>query len=592
MDSQVGEVKSKTDIVDIVGNYATLKRSGRNFKALCPFHQEKTPSFMVSPELQIWHCFGACNEGGDVISFLMKAENITFSEALKELADKAGVRLKRLDFEDKTYEQREKIFQINKASAQFYNFILFKHRAGENAMKYLLDRGLNKKMIQSFMLGYSPNSWDSLIKYLHKKGFTNKEILTSGLVIQSDRGSIYDRFRSRITFPLIDHRSNIVGFSGRILGDEKTAKYINSPETLVYHKRETLYGIAHTKSEIKKKDRAIIVEGEFDMLSCLAHGIGNVVAIKGSAVTQQQLRLIKRFTNRITFALDSDFSGNETVKRAVIDAEEMDFELSAISYDFAKDPDEALQKDPVTFKKMIEKPIAIYDFIIQKAVEKNPDKDAISKKRIGDAVVPYIAEIKNPILYSFYTKRLAEVLDVSQNTINSLISKFRNKQNLKKISIPKAVQQKSDRYQLMQKFILSSIFKSKKISDSFDRAFSILDMQDFQIESYQKIIEKYIEFEKYLDKQARQKIDVNNFIEFLPPHLKSAFQEVYLFDIEIFSQSYPDEDIIKSSLQLKKLSLKKKIKNTLSQSDKTADEKIVKKLSEELAGVEKKLSVI
>jgi len=412
MDNPIEEIKRKIDIVDFIGNFVALKKSGRNFKALCPFHQEKTPSFIVSPERQIWHCFGACQEGGDVIKFLMKWENITFYEALKELADKLGIKLKKIDFEDRVWKKKEKLFTINSLAAEFYHYLLTKHKIGEKALDYLKRRKINPKMVDVFTLGYSPSSWDSLLKFLKRKGYAEEEGYEAGLLVKSERGGFYDRFRQRLMFALKDPRGNILGFSGRIFAEEGEAKYVNTPETPIYHKREALFGINLAKEAIKKHNQAILVEGEFDMISCFQEGINNVVAIKGSAVTREQLMLLKRYTNRLILSLDADLAGEETTKRAIADAENLDFDISVITFDFAKDPDEAIKKDPQKFKKIIQKPMPIYDFIIDFSLKKNQGKDAFSKKNIGDEVVPFIAEIKNPIVKSYYVKKLANVLEV------------------------------------------------------------------------------------------------------------------------------------------------------------------------------------
>jgi DNA primase len=463
MQNSIDEIKRKLDIVEFIGSRITLKKAGRNFKGLCPFHNEKSPSFTISPDRQIWHCFGACQEGGDVIKFLMKWDNITFYEALQELAEKTGVTLEKTSVEDRVWKVREQLFKINALAAQYYHYLLQKHKVGEAAREYLQTRSISDKLTESFYLGYSPSSWDSLLKFMKSKKYSTEDMLQAGLIIKSDRGSFYDRFRGRLMFPLQDTRGNILGFSGRLLTSEKQAKYINSPETPIYRKRETLFGIHITKDHIKKENCAIIVEGEFDMISLFKEGITNVVAVKGSAVTREQLQIIGRLTKHITLSLDADFAGGETAKRAIEDAEKMDFDIDVAVYDFGKDPDEAVKNDPIAFKKLIKKPTPIYDFIIDKAVKKYSQGDVFSKKEVAAEVIPLISSIQNPIVKSHYFKKLGTILEVDPDSVLSLATKYVKTQDSKqnKQFINKQKPQKN-REELVEEYILSYILKQKK----------------------------------------------------------------------------------------------------------------------------------
>src|SRR3989339_304473 len=268
MDSPIDEIKKKLDLVEFISSYITLKNSGVNIKGNCPFHNEKTPSFVVSPERQIWHCFGSCGEGGDIVKFLMKWENITFFEALKELAKKAGITLKNSNLEDSAWKKKERFFNMNRLAAEFFQYVLNKTKFGKKGEEYLKDRQIKQPIIEKFMLGYSPSSWDSLRLFLKKKNFSDQEMHENGLLVLTDSARYYDRFRGRLMFPLCDARDHILGFSGRSLEDNvKEAKYINTPETPIYHKRETLFGIHLSKEAIKKEKNAVLVEGELDVIS-------------------------------------------------------------------------------------------------------------------------------------------------------------------------------------------------------------------------------------------------------------------------------------------------------------------------------------
>lgn len=584
MDNPIEEIKKKVDIVDFIGSFIPLKKAGRNFKALCPFHQEKTPSFIISPERQIWRCFGACQEGGDIFKFLIKWENITFYEALKDLAEKAGVKLKKIDFEDKAWQRREKLFTINSLAAEFYHYLLKSHEIGHKALDYLKGRKINQKIVDAFSLGYAPSSWDSILKFLSKKGYDLEDIHQAGLLVKSDRGGFYDRFRKRLIFPLKDARGNVLGFSGRLLGQEEEAKYINTPETPVYHKRETLFGINLTKDAIKKKNQAVLVEGEFDLISLFQAGIDNVIATKGSAVTKDQLMLIKRFTDRIVLSLDVDQAGAETTKRAIVEAENLDFDIGVVTFDFGKDPDEAIKADPVKFKKLVKKPIPIYDFIIDLALKEYEGKDAYGKKNIGDEVVPFLININNPIVKSYYIKRLAKILEVEEKSVEMLMRREAKKKKSRRKFLPEIKREaKIGRYEMLQKYVLSLIFQSNKPQQLLNKVDKIVDREDFSQTAYGKLFEDFLSFGK-----KKSQLNIKKFVSLLPKELVPAFDEAFLFDIEIFGEEIKEKSLDKTLWEFKKLALKKRIK------DRVSDEKDeeIKKLTAHLQEVEKKLNIL
>jgi len=327
-DSTVDEIKSKLNVEEVIGGYLQLQRAGRNFKACCPFHNEKTPSFMVSPERQSWHCFG-CNEGGDIFTFVMKIEGLEFIEALKLLADKAGVPLQKVNYENKG--EKSNLSDIVEASKKFYKECL-KIKGGKKAYEYLRGRGLSDEMIQKFELGFAPDSWSLLSDYLKKKGFKEKDILGAGMTVKNEKGRIYDRFRGRIMFPVNTVAAQTVGFSSRIMpgGDESSAKYINTPETLVYNKGRILYGLDKSKIFIRQKDQCMMVEGNVDVIASFQSGVNNVVATSGTALTVDQLRIIKRYTNNIVFSFDMDAAGVKAADRGIWMALEEGMNVSII----------------------------------------------------------------------------------------------------------------------------------------------------------------------------------------------------------------------------------------------------------------------
>lgn len=587
MENQIEEIKRKIDIVEFIGSFITLKKAGRNFKAVCPFHQEKSPSFVVSPDRSIWHCFGACGEGGDAIKFLMKWENITFIEALKELAKKTGVKLtlNKISFEDKIWQKKERYSGMNQLASEFFHYILNKTDFGKKAGQYFKSRLLNQSIIDKFELGYSPSSWDSLKLFLRKKKYEEEEMLENGLLVKSERGSYYDRFRGRLMFPLKDSRNNVLGFSGRILsgGNEKEAKYINTPETPIYHKRECLFGINLAIEEIKKQKNVFIVEGELDMITPYQHGYSNFVAVKGTALTVEQLKLLKRYTDKITLMMDADVAGIESIKRGIDEAEKFDFEIRVVVIDFAKDPDEALNKDPDKFKKLIAKPIPIYDFLIETAQKKYPEESAFAKKKIGEEIIPMIEKITNPIVRTFYMKKLAGILEVSENTIENLVLQLKRKKkqlSLNKIKYNKPVE--DSRELTIDKYVLSILFQSEDPSTIYKNVFKILKPEYFLHPSYEKISRLFFE-----EIKKNKKVNINQFGQNLPDELQPIFDEIFLFASTDHNLS--NESLDRLVNEIKKYYFKREIKKILAEEETEDKKKQLKKISENLKEVEKKL---
>ena len=586
MDSPIDEIKKKLDLVEFISSYITLKKLGRNFKANCPFHNEKTPSFVVSPERQIWHCFGSCGEGGDIVKFLMKWENITFFEALKELAKKAGITLKNSNLEDSTWKKKERFFNMNRLAAEFFQYVLNKTKFGKKGEEYLKDRQIKPSIIEKFMLGYSPSSWDSLRLFLKKKNFSDQEMHENGLLVLTDSARYYDRFRGRLMFPLCDARDHILGFSGRSLEDNvKEAKYINTPETPIYHKRETLFGINLARESIKKEKNVFLVEGEFDMITPYQNGFSNFVAIKGSAVTSEQLMLLKRYTEKLTLALDADEAGNEAVKRGIDEAERLEFEINVIKFDFAKDPDEAIRKDLAAFKKAINKPIHIYDFLIDLALKKHPADDPFNKKKVGDEVLPYIAKINNSIVKSHYLKKISALLDVTEYSLETLIKKINRSKNLQSFYKPTLNNKKNDkREDVLEKYILSSIFQSENAYKTNEIIFSIISPSDLSIPSHKKIVSIFID-KKELFKDG---FNINLFVTFLSPELRAIFDEIYLFASSDLIVS--NENLEKLAFELKRFSLKRQMNQILNEeNDEKEKNKKLLLITKNLKEVEKKL---
>jgi DNA primase len=585
MDNPVEEIKKRLDIVEYIGSFISLKKTGRNFKAVCPFHNEKTPSFIVSPERQIWHCFGACGEGGDVVKFLMKWENITFVEALRELAKKTGVTLKKISFEDKLWKKRERYFNMNLLSAEFYEYILNKTKFGKKTLDYLKNRDIKTDTSKKFQLGYAPSSWDSLRLFLKKKKFEEEEIYENGLLVKGERGNYYDRFRGRLIFPIKDSRDSIIGFSGRSMDEkEKEAKYINTPETPIYHKRETLFGINLAKDSIKKEKDVFIVEGEFDMISPYQNGFGNFVAIKGTALTNEQLMLLKRYTEKITLALDADVAGEESTRRGIEEAEKLDLEIRVVKLPVGKDPDEAVRTDLVEFKKAIKKPIPVYDFLIDTTKKKYPEESSFDKKKIADEILPFLERITNPIVRSHYIKKIASILQVSEGSVESMIQQIKRKKR-QFVSFRTAAKSKSkeEREVLIEKYLLSYIFQSEDPYQKLKIINSLISPEDFLLPSHQKISQILL-----ID-DLKKKFNLKNFVARLSAELREKFDELFLFASS--ENDLNTENISKLAHEIKRYSLKRKIKNILDSNEESEGrKKDLLLLSGKLKEVEKTLT--
>ena len=412
---QASRVREKIDIVALISEYIPLKKMGRNFTTICPFHSENTPSFVVSPERQIWHCFG-CGKGGDAFTFLMEYENLEFVEALRILGKKVGVEIKTYGLPSSS--KKELIYSLNKLAAEYYNFVLTKHSAGKTALEYLTKyRKLTDRLINTFNIGFSPSGGDDLSKYLiNKKKFNKNDLIEAGLSFQKE-GRLLDFFRGRIIFPLIDHRENIVGFSGRTITDKDFGpKYINTRDTLTYHKGSMFFGLNLAKDEIKKEGFSIVMEGEFDIISAYKEGIRNAVALKGTALTEPQALLLSRFAPKTALCLDQDSAGILAMKRSIPVLEKRGLVISVI-VPGEKDPDEAIKKNPSAFKRAIKNDIEIYDFFISKLISENDINTAGGKKAVTDEILPLVSAIQNEIVKEHYLKKLSKDLDTSYESI-------------------------------------------------------------------------------------------------------------------------------------------------------------------------------
>jgi len=423
--SVIDEIKQKTDIVEVIGQYTKLTKAGRTFRGLCPLHSEKHPSFFVYPEQQSWHCFGACNTGGDVFSFIMKKENIDFGEVLRLLADRAGVKIPSKAEPTGEKEEKERLYQVNDAAALYFQNLLLNSLAAEKVRNYLASRGVSAKAISDFQLGYSLNSWDALKKYLMERGYTEEELLTAGLIIEAEeKNKTFDRFRSKLMFPIKDNRGRTIGFGARVL-DDSLPKYVNSPVTPIFDKSSSLYGIDKAAAAIRKQDMAVIVEGYMDTIIAHQYGFSNVIASMGTSVTEQQMRNLKKLTRNVTLALDADAAGEEAMLRSVSYENILENEIRVIILPSGKDPDDVIKEDTKNWQSLVDKALPVVDFTFNMVAVKYDLNTARGKSTAADELLRIIVEIKEPVRQAHYLQKLARLVNVSESRLETAMGKFK-----------------------------------------------------------------------------------------------------------------------------------------------------------------------
>ena len=415
------EVKSKLDLVEVVGEYLRLQPAGgQSLKGLCPFHGEKTPSFYAHRDKQFWHCFG-CGEGGDLFTFYQKIERLDFPDALRELAARAGVQLPAYD--PKIDSERTAIMAVLEDATRFFEAAL-KQEFGARARSYLQKRGVKPETLSEFRVGYAPATWDVMVKALMSKGHAADKIVAAGLAIVSDKGrGHYDRFRDRIMIPLVDEKGAVVGFTGRILPDspeaEKTGKYVNTPETLVYRKRRMVFALDKAKGAIKAADFAVLVEGNMDAISSHEAGVRNTVAVSGTAFTEEQIDILKRYCSRIAMAFDADVAGQNAMTRALPHAWKCGLKVMIVLLPAGfKDPDEVIRKDPELWKRAVADAKDMVEYAVERSLAAVDQSDPYSKRKALAALKPLFALLTaEPVLHDHWVHALAERLHVSDEAV-------------------------------------------------------------------------------------------------------------------------------------------------------------------------------
>lgn len=416
----VEEIKGRLDASEVIGSYLQLKPAGTNFKGLCPFHHEKTPSFMVNDEKGIWHCFG-CGEGGDIFSFVMKMEGLEFREALERLAQRAGVTIESTPQAQGRAATKQRIIEVLELATKYYQAVLGR---SQKPLNYLRERGFKEAVIKEFRLGFAPDSTDSLVKALAKRGVKNEEMVKAGLARK--RGSSYvDLFRNRLLVPLADSLGQTLGYTGRVL-DDSLPKYLNTPQTLVFDKGRFLFGLNLAKDAIRTNDEAVVVEGNLDVVASHQAGVKQVIASSGTALTQHQLKALSRLTKNIKLAFDQDAAGLTATERSIPIAQNLGISLYIVKLKDAKDPDELIQKDPKLWQTALKRAPYVMDWLLDVLEQQYNLETVPGKKRYSDRIMGVLSKLPDPVEQEHYAQALANKVGVSPQAIMRKIIKTDN----------------------------------------------------------------------------------------------------------------------------------------------------------------------
>ncbi len=476
--SPVDEVKERLDIVEVIGGYVKLQKAGANYRAPCPFHAENSPSFFVSPSKQIWHCFGACSEGGDVISFVQNIEGVEFREALRMLAERAGVKLQRQDEEQ--VNERKRLSKLCELACKWFEKHRMEAEAGKAATRYLHERGFTDESIEKWRLGFAPDEWRKLSQFLTSRGYAMEEIVKTGLLIEKQdegRTKRYDRFRSRIIFPVFDLSGRVIGFGGRrfIEGNTRTIsedspKYLNTPNTPLYDKSSTLYGLDKAKVAIRRENRCILVEGYADTIMASQAGTEHVVATSGTSLTEQHLTILKRYTDTLLLAFDMDLAGDNATRRGIEMAQSHGFDIKVADMPEDKDPADLVAEgaevwhDTISHTKDI---VAYYFDTAFGAYGEGENLDPQQKARIGEELLPVIARLPNKIVQSQWLEELANRLDVKEEALEQELRHYRQsaaatKSGERESSIARSEKQeeKKSRRALLEEWVLALLLRA------------------------------------------------------------------------------------------------------------------------------------
>lgn len=560
MQSSIDEVLNRSDIVDIASSYVSLKRNGSDYVCLCPFHREKTPSFHISSDKQLYYCFG-CGSGGNIIDFIMKIENLDFVDTIKFLAERAGITLEEEIYSpqiQRNHDKREAILKMNRLAAKYYVQNLSGDDA-RHAREYAFSRGLNREIISTYGIGYARNTWSDLVDYLKENGFRNDEIVEAGLAVKNEKGNIYDKFRNRLMFPIIDVRGNVIAFSGRAL-DDSPAKYMNSPETPVFHKGSNIFGLNIAK-QYSSKDGIILVEGNMDAVSLYTFGFTNAVAGLGTALTDQQAQLLKRYTPLVYVCYDNDAAGEKAAEKAIEVLSAAGIKLKILSYKDAKDPDEFLRKKGAeSFMKVISSALSPTEYKILNIRKKYNLVESADKVEFINQAAEILADNENDVEREVFIKRIAAETDISVDSIFAQVNKIRYNKSRKTYKKAERMVQstKPVSYQRRGEPIPTASYKSERMLlnviffnlSAFKLAKSQLEADEFSNELHAQLFLEILKF-----RETNEAYDASAFLSSLPESLKATATEILFKEYTGDAQATAKDNIEK----IKKQNLNEKI---------------------------------
>jgi len=587
--SVTDEIKDRIDIVDLVSESVEMRRAGRNFTGFCPFHHNvNTPSFVVFPDTQTWKCFGECDEGGDVFSYVMKKEGWDFAEALRNLADRAGIELKPLTPEAlEEQEEGERLRSLLEEAVIFYRHNLINTEAGKIAQDYLDRRGISSETAGAFGLGYAPKTWESSLQHFQSKGYTNTEIRDAGLVSEKEDGGMYDRFRHRLMIPIRNQNGKMAGFGARVLDPDDVPKYLNSPQTPTFDKSRLLFGLDTARKNIRELDQAVIVEGYMGVIGPYQHGYRNIVAQMGTALTEYQLRILKKYTGKFILALDSDAAGKKATLRGLEIARETLDRTQEVGFDArgllqhegrlkadirvltlppGMDPDDVTHQDPDLWQQLLNEAKPVVAHVMETLAQDQDLDDPKVKSDIASRVLPIIEDLPNPIERDAYIQRLSRLLEINENTLLSFRPEHKrrqpaNRQRQVTTPIKDSSFRKNDRRDrdVYEKHCVGILLREPELIYKVDRALTRDGLarfceKDFQNADYQILVKYIRDALNQADEEPR---------DYIIKQLSEDFIEIVDELLELTNDLKPKsdrvlEDLMRAFLNLRKWQIRKR----------------------------------
>ena len=582
----VDEIKDRIDIVEIVGESVKLRKSGKSYTGFCPFHPNKrTPAFAVFPDSGTWRCFGACNEGGDVFSFLMKKEGWDFKETLAYLAERTGVELRPITPEQEAAEEEHvRLRELLETTVTFFRHNLLHTPEGEPVLSYLESRGMTDATIEAFDLGYAPNTWEATMNHLQERGYSVEDLQNAGMVSKRDEGGYYDRFRNRLMIPIRDVRGRMSGFGARVMDPDAVPKYLNSPQTALFDKGRLLYGLDRARKDIRQKDQAVIVEGYMDVIGLHQAGFANAVSPMGTAITEHQLRLLKRYSRRMILALDADAAGSQATMRGLNLARDalerdadpvfntrglvryegrLDADIRIVTLPGEKDPDEIVLENPEAWRDVLGSAQTVVDYVLDVMSAEYDLDDPKHKAQIARQVLPLIEDVADPVEREAYRQQLSRRLKVDERALLKLRPQPQKRAARQPSVDPTPVQETySEQETALERFCLGVLLREPELVYQVDRAYVSLELDRLSTKDFTGTDRRVI-FQAVRSALAQDEVEPDqHWKKALDPSLLPIAEELSGEMLELdFMQPRVREEIIANFLRLRKRNLEISLTN-------------------------------